>query len=184
MFKRYTKYVASGNITGVCVGRGFNMEEKTPLFGTGVVSYLDEKLYKWKSNVSDANYLENIRRRLIAQKVLNACKWPSSDLEFELKPVVDRADLLFDKNDRPYVNDLLKIKNLDIDSEFLPVTEPENLDIELTFTGNKSVDYPIVNIQINQHYYNNILHLKNYLYHISMLFVMQFQIIYRCLLEK
>ena len=157
MFKRYTKYVASGNITGVCVGRGFSMDETTPLYETGVVSYLDKKLYKWKSNVSDANYLENIRRRLIAQKVLNAYKWPSSDLEFELKPVVDRADLLFDNNDRPYVNDLLKIKNLDIDPEFFPVTEPENLDIELTFTGNKSVDYPIVNIQINRHNYNNIL---------------------------
>jgi hypothetical protein len=162
MFKRYTKYVASGTITGVAIGRGYTAGTNTPIAKLNVYSFLDDdqspsrERHKWKSTVTNANYLENIRRRLITQKVLNSYKWPSSDLEYELMPIITKSDLLFDKRDQHRVDELLLIKNLDIDPEFIPVTVPEMLDVEITLVGNKGNNYPTVDIQLNQYMHANL----------------------------
>jgi hypothetical protein len=156
MFKRYAKYVASGTITGVAIGRGYAVGLSTPIAKSNVVTFLDNKKQKWKSTVTNANYLENIRRRLIAQQVLNNFKWPSSDLEYELMPIINKSDLLFDKNDQYRVNELLAIKNLNIDPEFIPTTSPEALDIEIILIGNKGANDPVVDIHVNQHKQTNL----------------------------
>jgi radical SAM superfamily enzyme YgiQ (UPF0313 family) len=158
MFKRYTKYVADGTIVGIVVGKGYNPAlPGTPLANMGIVSLAGKTLEQWKSDVAEANYLESIRRRLIAEKVLNALKWPSSDLEFELRPILDRFDLLFNEDDRPLIEELLQKKNLDVDEEFLPSQLPQDIEVSLTLTGTKGLDYPIVDIQINQDIHRSIL---------------------------
>jgi hypothetical protein len=156
MFKRYTKYVASGTITGVAIGRGYEVGLSTPIAKSNVVTFLDNKQQKWKSTTTNANYLENIRRRLIAQKVLNSFKWPSSDLEYELLPIINKSDLLFDKNDQHRIDELLAIKNLNIDPEFVPTDSLEMLDIEITIVGNTGATDPLVDIHVNQHKQTNL----------------------------
>jgi hypothetical protein len=158
MFKRYTKYVADGTIVGIIVGKGYSpMIEGTPLAKMGIVSIAGKNLAQWKSDVADANYLEAIRRRLIAEKVLNALKWPSSDLEFELRPILDKFDLLFNEDDRPLIEQLLQKRDLDVSEEFYPTQDPRDIEVTMTLTGTKGLDYPVVDIQINQEIYKSIL---------------------------
>jgi hypothetical protein len=158
MFKKYTKYVADGTIVGVIVGKGYNPTiEGSPLANMGIVSMAGKNLTQWKSDVAETNYLEAIRRRLVAERVLNALKWPSSDLEFELRPILDKFDLLFNEDDRPLINQLLSKKDLDVDEEFLPCNDPQDIEVSITLTGTKGLDYPIVDIKINQDLYQSIL---------------------------
>ena len=158
MFKKYTKYVADGTIVGVIVGKGYNPTiPGTPLANMNIVSLAGKNLSQWKSDVAETNYLEAIRRRLVAERVLNALKWPSSDLEFELRPILDKFSLLFNENDRELTKELLRQKDLDVDQEFLPNDNPQDISVSITLTGTKGHDYPIVDIMINQDVYKSIL---------------------------
>lgn len=156
MLKRYTKYVADGTIIGVTVGKGF-----FPLPDIPITTHMDiidivdsSKPYKWKSKVSNANYLENIRRRLIIEKVLNKLQWPSSDMVRELTPLVHMSSILF--ND-PKDRELLEIKNLQVDPElYYDYQTSHECDIELTIEGTCAYDYPVVDIEINKQRYENI----------------------------
>lgn len=156
MFSRYTKYVADGTIIGLAIGRGYAHTPSTPISkDTTLVSFVTpNNRKKWKSN--DSNYLENIRRRLIAQKLLNNLEWPASNVEYELRPVLRNAEFLFDENDRPLIDELLSIKNTDVNTTLLSPTRPTDVELEISFEGSKSIDWPMIDIQINNTWYRNI----------------------------
>jgi hypothetical protein len=156
MFNRYTKYVADGTIIGLAIGRGYSHIPNSPISkDTNLVSFVTPNDHKkWKSN--DSNYLENIRRRLIAQKLLNNLEWPASNVEYELRPVLRNAEFLFSKNDQPLVNELLSIKNTELESTLLSPTAPTEFELEISCEGSKSPDWPMIDIQINNTWYRNI----------------------------
>lgn len=158
MFIRYTKYVADGTIIGLAVGRGYAYLPNTPLSkDTSIMSFItpgDQK--KWRSNVTNANYLENIRRRLIAQKLLNNLEWPASNVEYELRPVLRNAEFLFSEADQSLVDELLTIKNTNVDPAFLSSASPNDIEIEISCEGTESSNWPTVDIQINNTHYHNI----------------------------
>jgi hypothetical protein len=158
MFSRYTKYVADGTIIGLAIGRGYDHTPNAPISkDTNLVSFVtpdDHK--KWRSNVTNSNYLENIRRRLIAQKLLNNLDWPASDVEYELIPVLRNAEFLFCQKDRPLVDELLTIKNTDVNPTLLSPTGPTEFELEISFEGSKALDWPMIDVQINNTHYRNI----------------------------
>jgi len=159
MFKRYTKYVADGTLIGVAIGNGYFAGAKTPIILEGQeVKYLDNNnSVKWVSTTTNSNFMENIRRRLIAQKVLNSLKWPSSNIEYELRGVISNSNLYFDKQDKPLVEELIRNKNLEPDQEFLAEIEPHAYEISVTLLGVAGETDPVVDIQINNVKYQNLL---------------------------
>jgi len=157
MFVRYTRYVADGTIVGLAVGNGYIPDSTAPIGKTNIVSFVNPKdQTKWRSIVADSNYLENIRRRLITQKLLNNLEWPAPNIEYEMRPVLEKSEILFNKEDRQYVDELLKIKNLDIDSELLTTADPVKFELEISCLGSESHGWPLIDIQINNTHYKNI----------------------------
>jgi len=158
MFSRYSKYVADGTIVGLHIGNGYVHIDGSPLTqDANIISfYASDNNKKWKSNVANSNYLENIRRRLIAQKLLNNLEWPATDLEYELRPIIRNAKILFNDKDQPMIDDLLSIKNLEIDPSLLRDDLPSEFEIEISCEGSRSTSWPMIDIQINNTYYRNI----------------------------
>jgi hypothetical protein len=158
MFMRYTKYVADGTIIGLAVGRGYAYTPNAPISkDTNLISFVNSGDHKkWRSNVANSNYLENIRRRLITQKLLNDLEWPASNIEYELRPVLRNAEFLFSKDDLPLVNELIAIKNTDVDPSFLSPRGPSKIEIEISCEGTPALDWPLVDIQINNTHYRNV----------------------------
>jgi hypothetical protein len=158
MFSRYTKYVADGTIIGLAIGRGYDHTPGTPISkDINLVSFVNpDNNKKWRSNVTNSNYLENIRRRLIAQKLLNNLEWPASNVEYELRPVLRNAEFLFGENDLHMVDELLDIKNTDVDPTLLSPTAPTEIELEISCEGSQSLTWPIIDIQINNTLYRNI----------------------------
>ena len=158
MFSRYTKYVADGTIVGLAIGRGYIHIDGSPIKqDTNIISFTTPgNNKKWKSNVANSNYLESIRRRLVAQNLLNNLEWPSTNLEYELRPILKNSGILFDVTDRPLVDDLLSIKNVEVDPNLLSHSSPNEFEIEISCEGSKSTSWPTIDIQINNTYYQNI----------------------------
>lgn len=157
MFVRYTNYVADGTIVGLAVGNGYFPDSTAPIDKTNIVSFVNSKdRTKWRSTVADSNYLENVRRRLITQKLLNNLEWPTLNIEYELRPVLEKSEILFNKEDRQYVDELLKIKNLDIDPALLTTSDPSKFELEIACLGSESHGWPMIDIQINNTHYKNI----------------------------
>jgi radical SAM superfamily enzyme YgiQ (UPF0313 family) len=158
MFKRYVKYVADGTIIGVAIGSGYVPLEGTPLVNAGKdVRYIDSSTnLKWLSTTTNSNYIENIRRRLIAQTVLNNLKWPANNIEYELRAVIQNSNLLFDEQDKKLMNDLLLYKDVNVDPEFLAEKDPHAYNVEIVLTGTEGKDYPVVDININGTIHANI----------------------------
>lgn len=159
MFKRYVKYVADGTIIGVCVGSGFGPLGNTPIMQAGKdVAFLnnDSSSKKWISTSTNANYLENVRRRLITQTVLNDLKWPASNVEYELRPVLKNSGLLFNESDKQLIDQLLVYKNIEADPEFAAESIPHQFAVNFTMHGSPGEDNPIVDVQINNSFYKNI----------------------------
>ena len=157
MFKRYTKYVADGTIVGVVVGHGYSPNlDGMPITEMNLVTSVGKSPHQWASKLSATNYLENIRRRLVAQKVLNNYNWPSSDLEYELRPIINRFDILFNKDDRDLAKTLLAHKNIEVAQEFVASPLPNDVSISLTLSGLKGLDYPLIDVQINNKIYKSM----------------------------
>lgn len=156
MFVRYTKYVADKTIVGLSVS-SYGHDPESPIGKTDIISFINpnDKI-RWRSRVSDSNYLENIRRRLTTQKLLNDLEWPATNIEFELRPVIQDSESLFKKQDQHMVDQLLKIKNLDVDPEFLSRTTPNDIEIELSVEGSACPDWPTIDIQINNICYQHL----------------------------
>lgn len=135
MLKRYTKYVADGTLIGL-PNTYFKPDVTAPLMKNDpdVIH-----LYNPKSNVlwkgKHSNHLENIRRKLILQKVMNDLGYPYGDLEYEMNPFFSRKHILFSDDNKELVDELLLIKNLDVKEEFLSPTKPENVEVEILLTA-------------------------------------------------
>ena len=150
MFKRYVKYVANGTIVGVAIGRGYQPYEKTPLVIEGTAfKYIDNTKLKWVSTTTNSNWIENVRRRLIAQKVLINLKWPANNIEYELRPISKNSSLLFDEQNKQLIQDLLVDKSIEPDMEFLEDNKLHEFEISLTMHGHCGQEYPKVKIEIN-----------------------------------
>ena len=156
MFKRFTKYVANNTIMGICVGGGYwPMAKVSPELADNL-SFLPGNRWKWISKATKANFLENIRRRIIAQKVLDQCRWPSSDFEFEIRPLLQESKYLFDDETKAHLDNLLDTKSVDVDDEFMIESSPHEYKIEITLVGNPGHNYPEVLIEINDRVYDNV----------------------------
>lgn len=154
MFKRFSKYVANNTIMGVCVGGGYwPMIKIAPELAENL-SFLPGNKWKWVSKATKANFLENIRRRIIAQKVLDQCRWPSSDFEFEIRPLLQEAKYLFDDQTKAHINELLDSKSVDISDEFMIESTPHKHKVDITLVGNPGYNYPMVKIEINDRVYD------------------------------
>jgi radical SAM superfamily enzyme YgiQ (UPF0313 family) len=157
MFKRYVKYVADGTIVGVAIGYGYVPMEKTPLVLEGnSLKFIGDNKLKWISTTTNSNWIENVRRRLIAQKVLINLKWPANNVEYELKPILKNSKLLFDEENKQLIQDLLVDKNIEPDPEFLEDTKPHEFEVSLTLHGNCGEEYPKVKIEINDQVVNEL----------------------------
>lgn len=156
MFRRFTKYVANNTILGVCVGGGYWPMEKLDPILANTISFLPGKSWKWISKETKSNFLENIRRRIIAQKVLNQCRWPSSDIEFEIRPLLQDAKHFFDDETKANIDDLLASKSVDVDSNYLIEETPHEYIIDITLVGNPGFQYPEVKVEINGKLYDTV----------------------------
>ena len=149
--------MADGTIVGVVVGRGYSPNlDGMPITEMNLVTSVGKSPHQWASKLSATNYLENIRRRLVAQKVLNNYNWPSSDLEYELRPIINRFDILFNKDDRDLAKTLLAHKNIEVAQEFVASPLPNDVSISLTLSGLKGLDYPLIDVQINNKIYKSM----------------------------
>lgn len=152
MFKKYVKYVADGTLIGVSIGRGYLPLENTPISNEGkAVKFLNNDKLKWISTTTNSSYIENVRRRLIAQKVLTSLKWPSNNIEYELRPVITNSKLLFNEADKTVIKNLLVNKDIEPDSEFLAENKPHvyKLSVELELGNSCSDTSPIIVISVN-----------------------------------
>jgi radical SAM superfamily enzyme YgiQ (UPF0313 family) len=152
MFKRYTKYVADGTLIGIAIGRGYISTKNIPMNSLNIVE--DMPGGKWKSKVTKSNYLENIRRRIIAQKVLQDHGWPSSDLDYELRSLFHLIPGYFNSTTKAEIAELLVSKNINIPDQFQMCNSPKSYDVELQLEGNPGLDsYPYVEIVVNNKQY-------------------------------
>ena len=148
MLKRYVKYVADGTLIGVGTGSGFIPDATTPLAKQNIVHLYDANSnIRWKSTHS--NHLENVRRRLLIQKVLNNLSYPSNDVEYELLPILKKSSTLFSEQDKELAQELLPITNTDVDLDFLAPTKPEEVNLELLLEGSPGETLPDITIRIN-----------------------------------
>lgn len=155
MFRRYAKYVADGTIVGVTLGGGFYPTENTEIFDSPIMKFYDSRL-RWTSLETESNYLQNVRRRIIAQKVVDNLHWPTSDIAYELRPIIHMSGSLFNEESRRLSVDLLKNKQLDVDDEFLIKHEPQDIVVEFSFVGVKGINYPQIIIEINGKIYDKV----------------------------
>lgn len=150
MIKRYAKYVADGTIIGIALGRGYVPQSNTDLFQSSEIQFYDNKTkQKWYSKTANSNYLQNMRRRLIAQKVLENFYWPSTDLEYEFRILVNNAGSLFDEQSKQLKDMLLEDSSLELDPEFQTNNNLNNLQIQITVDGSQGINYPQMTIEIN-----------------------------------
>jgi hypothetical protein len=164
--------VADGTIIGVAVGRGYTPFKGTPLINEGkAVTYLKSQSsvedagelpgansLKWISTTTNSSWIENVRRRLIAQKVLTNLKWPSNNVERELQIILKNSKLLFDEDDKSIIQKLLVNKTIDPGPEFDAAIDPHEYQTQLTLTGAPGPDgsWPEVNISINGELHRNL----------------------------
>jgi hypothetical protein len=148
MLKRYVKYVADGTLIGVGSGSGFIPDPTTPLAKQNIVHLYDTASnVRWKSQHS--NHLENVRRKLLMQKVLNNLGYPNNDIEYDLLPVINKSSKIFSEQDKDLVDKLLPIKNTQVDPEYLAVTSPEELELELLLTAQAGETLPDITVKFN-----------------------------------
>lgn len=156
MLKRYVKYVADGTLIGVGSGSGFIPDATTPLAKQNIVHLYDAannvphdaaSSVRWKSQHS--NHLENVRRKLLMQKVLNNLGYPNNDIEYDLLPVINKSSKIFSDSDKDLVDELLPIKDTKVDPEYLAVTSPEELELELLLAAQAGETLPDITVKFN-----------------------------------
>lgn len=156
MFRRFSKYVANNTIMGVTVGGGYWPNKTLDPILANTIAFLPGKSWKWVSKETKSNFLENIRRRIITQKVLNQCRWPSSDIEYELRPLLHDVNYLFDDETKEHLDNLLASKSVDVDNEFMIEKTPHKYEIEITLVGNSGYHYPEIIVEINNKIYDKV----------------------------
>jgi hypothetical protein len=148
MLKRYVKYVADGTLIGVGAGPGFIPDDTVPLAKQNLIQlYNPNSTVRWRSKHS--NHLENVRRKLLIQKVLNNLSYPSNNVEYDLLPILKKSSTMFSEQDKSLVRELLLIPNTEVDSDFLAPSEPEEIELELLLEGASGETLPDITIQVN-----------------------------------
>lgn len=154
MFKRYVKYVADGTIVGVVLGEGFETMEGTPIsreHGTTWVSVGEDRL-KWKSLISNASYVENLRRRIVAQMVIESLRWPANDTIYELGHVLVNLERLDSEGIAELGNQIIDLQPAKIYEEY-NLNPWDYVTCKITLTGNQGKSWPEVEILLNNQLY-------------------------------
>ena len=150
MFKKYTNYVADGTIVGLILGGGFLILPNTPLFKekNKIWKIEQENIAQWTSLVTKVDYVESIRRRIMAQQAIENLKWPTNNVIYELsKLLIALKSMSTQQKDV----DHWQTNTFDLISKnySLPV-EPSPVTISLSLTGTRGHDdWPVVDISIN-----------------------------------
>lgn len=151
LFWRYTKYVADGTIIGVAMGRGFMLEKNTPIVVNEhkkTWALVDHDEFRWYSLKTNASFVENIRRRMIAEVVLSKLGWPANNPEKDLLGMVLRLQNMI--NSGLSVPDYITVnKDLSVDPKFYIDYTPGAYTIEFDITGFPGTQSPEVEISIN-----------------------------------
>lgn len=149
LIKRYQKYVASLTLGGMLFGSGYRPDEDSPISNMGLYHWGegDEGTSRWYSTNGETNYLENIRRTIIAFKVMYYYKMPYPNVLSSLRPIWQYLQSLEDEHD---LSVELSELNTDIPEEFTVTPCPEILEINCLLAGSAGISgNPKVEISLN-----------------------------------
>lgn len=151
MLRRYTKYVADGTLVGLILGGGFQIYEHTPLAKEKNKIFKIEKnnATQWTSVVANVNYVESIRRRIMAQQVIESLKWPANNVFYELSSLLISLKSISPQHQdhNEWQNDMFNAVSKNYQ---LPI-DPELMTLTISLTGTKSNNWPEIDIEINSH---------------------------------
>ena len=150
MFKKYTKYVADGTLVGLILGGGFQILPNTPLAKekNKIWKIEQENITQWSSLVTKIDYLESIRRRIMAQQVIENLKWPTNNVIYELSKLLIALKSISKPSED---TDKWQTNMFELVSKnyALPV-DPDQFTIGLSLTGTSGYnDWPIIDIKVN-----------------------------------
>jgi hypothetical protein len=150
MFNRYVKYVADGTITGVSLGSSFIFLDNVPLNKQENITFkfLNNNKSEWVSLVSNSNYVESLRRRIIAQQVIENLMWPANDLNYFTGTLLAQLEKLAAKGVLNKENNL-QLRDLSISEQYQLPEPSQSTEIELLLEGDCGLNYPKINIFIN-----------------------------------
>lgn len=149
MLKRYTRYVADGTILGSYLGMTFMVLPGTPMEQQEGVTWLRQEgsTTKWRSLVTDLDYVESLRRRIILHQVYNDLGWPNRDTKWELR----RLLLELKKHAQVSESDAdSKVQDIhDIVEKFSLPKQPHDFVVQINVVGSYSNSWPRLRIKIN-----------------------------------
>jgi len=149
MFKRYIKYVADGTLVGLILGGGFQILPNTPLAKekNKIWKIEQDNATQWTSLVTTVDYVESIRRRIMAQQVIESLKWPANNVLYELSSL-----LISLKSVSPQHRDSVEWQNdmfNTVSKNYQLPVDPAPMTISISLTGTCSIDWPEIDIMIN-----------------------------------
>ena len=149
MLKRYTRYVADGTIMGSYLGMTFMVLPGTPIEQQEGITWQrqDGSTTKWRSLVTDLDYLESLRRRIILHRVYNDLGWPSRDTKWELRRLVlelkKHAGMSGNNHD-------IGVHNIqDVAQKFSLPQHAHDFAVQINMVGSRVNSWPRVRIKIN-----------------------------------
>lgn len=150
MFKRYSKYVADGTILGSYLGITFMVLEGTPIEKQEGMTWTkqDGSAVKWRSLVTDLDYIEGIKRRLILHQVYHAMGWPNRDSSFELRKIMLELKKIVSGSGQHHNEQLVKDIKATVDAYAWP-TQPQPVKIAMKLRAGAVNGWPRIRIRIN-----------------------------------
>jgi hypothetical protein len=102
---------------------------------------------QWTSLVTTVDYVESIRRRIMAQQVIESLKWPANNVLYELSSL-----LISLKSVSPQHRDSVEWQNdmfNTVSKNYQLPVDPAPMTISISLTGTCSTDWPEIDIMIN-----------------------------------
>jgi radical SAM superfamily enzyme YgiQ (UPF0313 family) len=151
MLKRYTRYVADGTIMGSYLGMTFMVLPGTPIEQQEGVTWERQEgsSLKWRSLVTDLDYLESLRRRIILHRVYNDLGWPSRDTKWELRRLLLELKKHAETSQANHDHQVQNIQ--DIAARFSLPSQPHEFVVQMNVVGNRVNSWPRLRIKINNH---------------------------------
>lgn len=149
MLRRYTRYVADGTILGSYLGMTFMVLPGTPIEQQEGITWVRQEgtTSKWRSLVTDLDYAESLRRRIILHRVYNDLGWPSRDTKWELRRLLlelkKHAKVPEASND----SELQQIQ--DVAEKFTLPKQAHDFVVQMNMMGSYSNAWPRLRIKIN-----------------------------------
>lgn len=150
MFQRYSKYVADGTILGSHLGITFMVLEGTPIETQEGVTWArqDGSAVKWRSLVTELDYVEGIKRRIILHQVYNNLGWPNRDSDWELKKLMlELKKIVANGGSDPRPELLQEIQHI-VDRYSWP-KHPQVATVKMKLLGSETNGWPRIRITIN-----------------------------------